>query len=236
MILAKVQKSRLTDQVARILYERISVGELRPGDRLPSEIELSEQLGVARPTIREALSRLIGLGLLERGDYTMIVSENASLTARAGLVPILLEQWETRELYEARVLIESGLVSLAISKATPDDIRELREINQGLREDSLSENGYWECDVLFHTQIASISGNQVMITISNIINDMFKRYKKQIQVLHSIQARTYKDHEDLIDAIERRDEKAAHEITRRMLSGSEHALYELSRKEKQPKE
>jgi GntR family transcriptional repressor for pyruvate dehydrogenase complex len=233
MNLPKLQKSRLTDQVAETLYKKIADGDLRPGDKLPSEMELSEQLGVARPTIREALSRLIGLGLIERGDYTMSVSENASLTARARLMPLLLEQWETRELYEARMLIEGDLVSLAVLKATPDDISELRQINGRMKDPDMTEKNYWENDMQFHSYLATVSGNEVMQAISVIINDMFKRYQSKVEELHSIQAVTYNDHEALIDAIEKRNAPLAREIINRMLSSSENALYELSEKEQE---
>jgi DNA-binding FadR family transcriptional regulator len=237
MQLPKLQRSRLTDQVAEILYKKITDGELKPGERLPSEMELSEQLGVARPTVREALSRLIGLGLVARSDYNMIVAEAPDLTVRAGLVPLFLRQWEIRELYEARILIECDLASLAIIKATPENIKELREINAKLKDGNLSENSYWTNDMQFHAQIAAMSGNAVMIAISEIINDIFKRYQSKVEELHAIQAATYKHHEELIDAIERRDEQAAREIIIKTLSGSENALYELIRlKEMDPSE
>jgi GntR family transcriptional repressor for pyruvate dehydrogenase complex len=237
MQLPKLQRSRLTDQVAEILYKKITDGELKPGERLPSEMELSEQLGVARPTVREALSRLIGLGLVARSDYNMIEAEAPDLTVRAGLVPLFLRQWEIRELYEARILIECDLASLAIIKATPENIKELREINAKLKDGNLSENSYWTNDMQFHAQIAAMSGNAVMIAISEIINDIFKRYQSKVEELHAIQAATYKHHEELIDAIERRDEQAAREIIIKTLSGSENALYELIRlKEMDPSE
>ena len=226
----KLTKSRLTDQVVEILYNKISHGELKPGDKLPSETELSEQLGVARPTIREALSRLLGLGLIERGDYTMSVAEDSKASVRARLVPLLLEQWETRELYEARMLIEGDLAVLASRKATPDDIMELREINKQL-DNGNTEKDYWTCDMEFHARIAEISGSEVMVSISNIINDLYLRFEKEIGELHAIQEITYRDHEELICAIDRGDEVAIRAIVTRSLSGSENAIYELLQKD-----
>jgi GntR family transcriptional repressor for pyruvate dehydrogenase complex len=135
----KVEKTSLTDRVAEILYEKIVNGEISPGERLPSEMELAEQLGVARPTVREALNRLIGLGLIKRGGYTMVVSENGSMSTRAGTHAAFLDQWEARELYEARYMIEVDLVVLAIQKATDEDIRELRNINEQLKSDCVSQ-------------------------------------------------------------------------------------------------
>jgi DNA-binding FadR family transcriptional regulator len=232
MKLPKITKSRLTDQVADILYRQIELGELKPGDKLPPEVELSKQLGVARQTIREALSRLLGLGLIQRGESAITVAENCSASARSMLMPMLLDQWEIHEIYEARVLIESDLAALATRKATPDDIAQLRRIDLKLAEGNLSSSRYWEHDMKFHEFLASISGNEVMIAVSTIINDLYKRFKDKIRELHGIQKITYSNHEELINAIEARDEVRAREVVFRSLRGSENALYELLQRER----
>ena len=227
MRLPKVVKASLTDQVVDILYKKISSGELKAGEKLPSESELSEQLGVARPTIREALNRLIGLGLIERGVYTCIVAESSTFAVRANLVPILLEDWETRDLFEARRLIECNLVSLAALKASPEDINELIRINNKLKSDALSVQEYWDYDNQFHKCIAKTASNTVMQTVSEIIFSMYSRYENKVKELHQIQAKTYEEHKLIIEAIAEKDVKKALEIVNRSLSGSEHALYEL---------
>lgn len=231
MQLPKVEKSRLVDQVVEIMYDKISRGDIKPGEKLPSETDLSEQLGVGRPTIREALSRLLGLGLIVRGGYTMSVAEDANASVHAKLVPMLLEQWETRELYEARTLIESDLAILASKKATPEDIAELRAINELLLKNE-KEESYWSLDMQFHEKIAAIAANEVMISISNIINDLFKRFEAEVEELETVKVVTYRDHETWIDAIENGDEDAVRSIVKRALTGSENALYERSKAEK----
>ena len=94
----KIRSSKLTDRVAEALYTEITKGTFKAGEKLPTEAEMSEQMGVARPTIREAVSRLIGLGLIERGDYGVFVADSAKPVVRSALVPILLAEWEIREL------------------------------------------------------------------------------------------------------------------------------------------
>lgn len=225
----KLTRKGLTSQAAQAIYDTISSGELKPGEKLPSEIELSEQLGVGRPTVREALSMLIGLGLIERGGYNCVVADTSSHAVRSSMVPMFLKDWETRELFEARKLIEYDLVMLATEKATPEDIQSLRDINEKLKKNDLSSQEYWNYDVEFHSQIAQISGNSVMQSISEIVRDMFKRYEKQVKELHEIYTVTYNDHKDLIDAIESKDAARAREIINRSFSGSEYALYELNK-------
>lgn len=231
MQLPKIEKSRLVDQVVEIVYDKISSGEIKPGEKLPSETDLSEQMGVGRPTIREAMSRLLGLGLIVRSGYNMSVAEDANASIHAKLVPMLLEQWETRELYEARILIESDLAILASKKATPEDILELRTINERLLKNE-QEESYWSLDMQFHEKIAAIAANDVMISISNIINDLFKRFKSEVEELETVKVVTYRDHEMWIDAIENGDEDAVRSIVKRALAGSENALYERNKSEK----
>jgi GntR family transcriptional repressor for pyruvate dehydrogenase complex len=230
MQLSKVSRQRLTDQVAEILYEKITSGELKPGDKLPGEIELSEQLGVARPTVREALSRLIGLGLVVRGDYTCVIAEDSNISVRSKLIPLILEEWKTRELYEARVLIESDLVSLAVLKATPENIEELRRINEKLIDEGITEQQYWDYDMEFHTHIAKISGNRVMQQIYKMINDLYKRYESRVKELYAIQAQTYTNHNRIITSIEKHSVEEARQAVNMALTGSEYAIYELKKK------
>lgn len=231
MKLPKVTKARLTDQIVEILYNKIALGELKPGDKLPSESELSKQLGVGRPTVREALSRLIGLGLIQRIDYHVAVSESAYASIRSGLLPLLLEDWEIRELYEARILIECDLITLAIRKATPENIRELRDINRKMRDNLSKGQDYWKNDIEFHSYITNLAGNEVMKIISDITNSMFQRYEDKIRKLHEIHSETYHTHRQLIDAIEKKDIKTAKDIIVQAFSNSEKALYKLKRKE-----
>lgn len=229
MLFKKVQKSSLTDQVSDILYQKIVNGEIAPGEQLPSETELSEQLGVARPTIREALNRLIGLGLVTRGGYTKVVSTNASMSARAGLTPLFLDKWEGSELYEARILIETDLIELVIQNATENDIERLRQINAEIIQGQMTEQDYYDVDMKFHSCLAEICGNKIMNEISRTVNDMFCRYKPQVAQLHEIQKITYHEHELLINAIENQDLVEARSIIQRTLSRSERAIKNLTK-------
>ena len=230
MKLQKLTRARLADQVAETIYEKILRGELLPGERLPCEMELSEQLGVGRPTVREAMSRLIGIGLIRRESYYMYVSETPDECIRSGLVPLILDEWEIRELYEARILIECDLLSLAIQKATPEDIQRLREINERLNAENLTAESYWESDMAFHNAIADISGNEVMRLIGDLLNGLFKRYEPNIQTLKEVQADTYATHAALITAIEQCELETAKELVAKALHGSEAGLYKMKNK------
>ncbi|MDX9809816.1 MAG: FadR/GntR family transcriptional regulator [Sphaerochaetaceae bacterium] len=222
----------MVDKVAEALYEEIAQGNFKPGEKLPTETEMSEKLGVARPTVREAVSRLIGLGLVERGDYGVFVAASSKTHVHSALVPVLLNEWEIRELYEARILVESDLVGLACQKATDEGILELNRINEKMLNQNMSAADYFKYDMEFHSYISEMSGNSVMLSMGKIINDMFKRYESHVMELHAIQATTYHDHKELIDAISKGDAQTAREIVLRTLTSSENAIYQLKERGK----
>lgn len=235
MKLPKLTRSRLADKVVETLYNKISCGELGSGDKLPSETELAEQLGVARPTIREAISQLIGLGLLERGEYGIYVVQTPNQSVQARFQPLLLERWKTRELYEARMLILGDLAVLASIKATEKDIQTLREINRRMKEECFSEESYWDRDMEFHNYLAEIVDNGILYSINNILNEMFKKYETSINKLYSIQAKTYQRHDALINAIEKRDAEQAKAAVYLALEESEEALFQLNLRQNKDK-
>ena len=109
-----MEKRNLAQQTADSLYGRIvNGGTWGPGDRLPNENELAEQLGVSRGTLREAIRLLTAQGILtaQKGRGTFVV-ENASLPGRFDLENLPVERSRLADLFEARLLLEPELLIL----------------------------------------------------------------------------------------------------------------------------
>ena len=102
-------------------------------------------------------------------------------------------------MYEARVLVECNLVTLACQKVTDDDIAELTNINEKMNNPEMTAADYFRYDMEFHLYLSKMSRNAIIQSISKTINDMFNRYEKVVMKLHDIQASTYTDHRDLIE-------------------------------------
>jgi GntR family transcriptional repressor for pyruvate dehydrogenase complex len=226
---SKISKTRLVDKVVEDLYFKISDGTLLPGDKLPGEIALSESLGVGRPTIREAIGQLIGLGLLHRGRYGVFVAQAPSPTVKAKLAPMLLENWEIRKLYEARMVVEGEIAVLACLRATPRHLEKLRELNQLMLEQSDDANHYWELDDQFHQLVAQMSDNTILLTMHQSIRDLFRKYEMSVNTLESIRKQTYVWHTSLIEAFTRKDTEAVRRVVHQSLSASEDALTALQK-------
>jgi GntR family transcriptional repressor for pyruvate dehydrogenase complex len=124
-----VQAHRTFETVCERIREKLSSGELRPGDKLPAERDLAVQLGVSRSAIREALRSLevTGVVQLKKGvkGGAFIVGGSPDRMAQAMQDLVSLDAISLKEITEARVLLLDGVVRLAVERLTEDDLNAL---------------------------------------------------------------------------------------------------------------
>jgi GntR family transcriptional regulator, transcriptional repressor for pyruvate dehydrogenase complex len=160
----------LVDQVEEKLYEYIKSNELVPGDLIPHERKLAESLGVARGVLREALSRLKMLGVVDsRSRRGMVLCEPNLLGGLERVVdPRILSKKKILEILSFRIMLETGISDLIFSNVSKKDIEELENIVE--RHHVLDNNIFQpEDDSEFHTKLFEISGNQMVIQFQKII-------------------------------------------------------------------
>lgn len=204
-----VQQRKLGDQVIQQLQEKISMGEFNPGDKIPTEPELMSMLGVGRSTIREAVRVLMKAGLLEvrQGDGTYVLDRTTNLEP----LEHRLRRATILEVYEVRRILELEIAKLAAQRRTEDDLAHMREsLNRRREARRIDDNrAYVDSDLAFHLAIAAASKNGVLsdlyLSFSNVLRDALEKlvsdrqlYQNQITI-----------HEQLLDAIERKDEQEA---------------------------
>lgn len=148
----------------------------RPGDRLPSEGELRQHLGVGRASLREALLRLAGMGVLDiRHGSGVYVVENI---ASAGLSrldwSLMLASWQVLNLIEARILLEVQTAALAAERATAADLEAIRACLARLRA-SATRAEYIQADLEFHRAVARGMHNDVLVRLLHTIRDLTER-------------------------------------------------------------
>ena len=127
-----VTSGRITSAIVDQVRSMIAGGELSPGDRLPSERELADQFGVSRVTVRDALRSLEAAGLLDirvgaTGGAFLRVPSNA-VAARGMSDMLLMSALTPEQVAEARLMLESNTVLLAVHRATGEDVADLRAI------------------------------------------------------------------------------------------------------------
>lgn len=149
--------------VAEAIRRQITLGRLQPGDPLPTERELSQQLGIGRTTLRKAIKTLVEEGRVGtrrgRGGGTVVLESTNEPWNDA--LPVL-DRCESaiEHTYEARLALEPAAAELAASRATEDQIRTLFEI---LRAPAPTVNAYHLLDSRLHTKVAEASGNPLLL-------------------------------------------------------------------------
>lgn len=220
--LKRVEPRRLYQQIADQIRELIQLGGFKTGTRLPPERDLAQQLGVSRPSLREALIALDVEGSVEirsgSGVYVCIAPERAPMTTAAlGESPV--------ELMQARSAIEGAVVVLACARVKEEALARLREIVADMRTEIAGRRSPVEHDRAFHLTVAEMTGNSVMV---RLIGDLFDERHSPISEKLSSRyenARTWnlalKEHEAILRALEARDPLAAQAAVRSHLKASE---------------
>lgn len=233
MDLPKLPRLTLVDRTVDVLYQRILSGKLKPGDKLLGELEMGKQLGVARTTVREAYSYLIGLGIVERKENGIFVATEPNSIIDSKLSSFILMNWELKQFYEARKVLESELAVLAAERATPEDIDRLNEINEYFKENGIADDNHWEYDRMFHLEIAKIADNDILFSMYKLLMEIYKKFESDIYKLNKSGVRTpYTTHRNIIEAIANNNSVEAKELVYEMLSSTEKDLFKQKVNEK----
>ncbi len=205
----------IVDQIRMLVRE----GRLRPGDRLPSERELCERFAVSRVTIREALRMLEASGLVEvrvgaRGGA--FVTTPTSERVGAGLADLLsLSPLTASNVTEARMVIELGLIPLAVERATDTDLRELRELCEAGRR-ALDAGTYsMAMSAEFHVRLAAATHNPAIEMLVHSFHGPMLMSLQEAHVVAPLMGHVgVEEHLLLVEAIARGDAAGACETMR----------------------
>ena len=204
------------DCVKRLILD----GDLNPGDKLPSENDLTHILGVSRSSLREAKKILSVLGVVEMkpGDGTYITDSIDSTALDALLLSFAISIPSLREIYDLRKIIEASVIGMAISNASDAQIVELEASVQQMqkiaarKEAGATKMGH--LDVAFHHLLGHITGNRLLEKIySYIINylepSIIESHKKQ----NEMASYAIKSHLLIVEVLRNRDANRIEEVT-----------------------
>ncbi len=166
-----ISRETVSSQIRGQLLRLIATGELAPGTKMPSERTLSEQFGVARTSVREAMQGLVSIGVVERRGNRSYVGEHLpeidinGLDQRKGFV---------RELFETRRVLEPAIFALAAMRAQESTRVRVRELAAEF-DATMEVEAFRQLDREFHTTIASACGNPLLIELYNKVLDRLFR-------------------------------------------------------------
>lgn len=214
-----IRRASLADQAADALLARLRSGEWAVGDKLPGETTLAPQLEVGRSTVREAIRRLAGIGVLTtRQGAGVFVTR---LDTPSGL-DVLLDGAAIDAVLEARIAVEVEAAALAARRRTEEDLDAIRAalaIRGAHRADLVR---HVETDTAFHRAVLAAAHNPVLLEMFDGIAAHLRR--AMIDMLRTRAGEfggddDQRSHAELLAAIERRDADAAARLSREHLSG-----------------
>jgi GntR family transcriptional repressor for pyruvate dehydrogenase complex len=222
-VFAPVQSTTAFEETLERLGTAIKLGLLAPGTRLPAERELCEQLGIARSTLRQALTALVQSGHLHavrgRGGGTFVAS---SLPAREPPGPDALLSW--RDACDTRLAVELGVAFLAAERAEPELVERLDELVAVMAASLDDFAAYRRADVHFHVGLAEATNSPALVAAmteaQGAMSDLIALIAHPPEVL----AWSNAQHARLVDCLDRRDPQLAIRIMADHLRGTEHVL------------
>jgi DNA-binding FadR family transcriptional regulator len=204
---AGIHHERLYEEIVNRVQARILSGELKPGDRLPAERELSAQLGVSRAAVREAIKSLKEKGLIDvvvgRGTFVTAPSTNHVVDSMSLL---LHGQRETlAHVHQARELVEIPIARLAARHRTPAHLHRLREIVHRMEVVGDDTNPFIDADSDFHLELARATGNPVLEVLSKIMLQMLRGERVVMIGTRGEVSGAMASHRRILRAVERGD-------------------------------
>jgi GntR family transcriptional regulator, transcriptional repressor for pyruvate dehydrogenase complex len=215
MNILPVRRMRVPEEIVHQIRGFIVSGELKPGDQLPSERELAERFQVSRASIREALTALQVMGLLERSRTGggLAARGNHVWFTIAPLSTFLATRNHIIEQVEVRRMIEPEMGRLAAERAGPDDIARMEQCLDDMLADIEAGGIGSEADAAFHAAIAATTCNELLTRIVQLIGDAIREHRQVLQTPEGARV-SLEQHRAILNAIRRGDGEAAYENTR----------------------
>jgi len=233
MPIQTVEPQRLYRQIAEQLRQLMASGEFAVGSRLPAERDLAVQLGVSRPSVREALIALEVEGMIEVRTGSGIYVKNATALKRpmANKASDTPAEWGPLEVMSARILVESEVAALAAQHAQKKDLKAMRDGLQQMKREAARNQMPRQGDEAFHDAIAQACGNSVLLdTVQRFWvarnGPLFARLGDYFEHPASWQA-AIAEHQAVLDAIEAGDTSAARKAMQKHLKQA-HKRYSAS--------
>jgi GntR family transcriptional regulator, transcriptional repressor for pyruvate dehydrogenase complex len=227
----QIKPKKLYEEVAEAIIEMIKTGVIKPGDKLDSVQQLAENFNVGRAAIREALSALRALGLIEmkQGEGTYVREFDPEKFSFPISLAVLMKKEDIAHLLEVRKLLEVGAAGIAARKRTEKDLQSmehaLNQMRKGIGDGELGE----KADFLFHIAVATASQNPILVSLMNNVSGIMAEtmYETRRIWLFSKQTTSeqlLEEHIRIFEAIKEQNAEMAQERMREHLANVEKVL------------
>ena len=218
--LRPIDNTSIVQQVIDRLTYAMIYKELRPGDRLPTEMELASSFGVGRNSIREAIKILVSFGVLDirRPEGTFVANGFSDKMINPLLYGIILDQSDSLDsLKELREWVDFGILELAMEKAEPEDLFQLEEQLKKLLEEIDGGNAekVFKADDNFHEAISMAAHNSLLGQIARLVRTLtsemrMSTIRNMLKLGKGDELK--KGHEDLFYVVKDKNDDSAREL------------------------
>lgn len=217
------EKKVLSEQVASDLRQMILNKDLQPGDKLPNELVLTDQLNVSRSTVREAIKILRSQNILEvRRGLGTFVSATPGVKDDPFGVHFMDEGPLLKHFYEVRLVVEPQMAQMASLRATDEELSEIRRAYEEVKKAIEAGIDHTEADIHFHNIIAASTHNPIMQRILPVINEGIKSGYEETKDVKESSSMVLEQHRKIMHALTQRQADKALEAMR------EHIEYGIS--------
>lgn len=231
------RRPHLAEHITRSLADEIAAGRLRPGDRLPTEQFLSENFGVSRNVVREAIASLRAQGMIEsRQGVGAFVSAARQPAEPLQLVSAQLLEGDNTisNMFEVRAALECQAAALAALHMTPRKLKTIEDAVQRMRYEGAPSAATVNADLDFHRAVAAASGNDYLIAMIRTVLEPMRpliaaNFSRQGPMFGNIPNAARGEHEQLVQAFADKNPAAAREIMgRHIVAAASRFGYEIS--------
>jgi GntR family transcriptional repressor for pyruvate dehydrogenase complex len=225
------QKKRLSEGVVNQITDLVLSKHLQPGDRLPSEHRLVEELGVSRSVVREGIKALEERGLVEvkQGSGTFVRSPSSTMVSDSFSLFLRTRVARYSKLMEVREILDVEIAGLLAERATEEDLKRLGKSIGRMWEVLDSAQEFVAEDVAFHMAFYAAMKNEVLLMIMQPIMELLSEAMSMTFEAPGSPESSLRRHEKLVQRIRARDSEGARAAMREIISRGEERLEEAVR-------
>ncbi len=199
-----IENVSLVDKVEANLVQLLQQQQLKIGDSIPTELELTQQLGVSRTVVREALLRLRLMGLIEskKKKGSVITSPDLFGNMSKSMNPHILTPETLREVFEIRLVLEIGMADLLFNRITKKDIEELKHIVENEPPATQFHLFNVEHEIAFHGKLYEITGNDTLKKFQKMLLPVFDYVHNSGLLKKQLMLKMFVSHKELVHILE----------------------------------
>jgi GntR family transcriptional repressor for pyruvate dehydrogenase complex len=206
-----ITKTSISDEIVDQIMSLIAKGDLKPGQRLPSERDLCKSFGAGRSSLREALRCLCIVGVLNArvGEGTSVALDGGKFLGKIVEWRVITEQHDIENLMEVRIALEGVTAANAALRGSEKDLLRFQDVLTKMDGALKDEKHFAALDLQFHVALAEASENFLIVDLVAMIRGQLEKALSRVLLLPNARPLSLREHVSIVNAIKRRDPEAA---------------------------